>query len=181
MSSTPVTVQPPIPPPPFPVQWFAVQTLARHEKRVEAHLLDKRISTYLPLLKKLQQWSDRRKEVQVPLFGCYLFVRIPPYWEPRLQVLKTFGVLNFVGSEGQGTAIPNEEIESIRAILREKVPYGLHPFVRTGMRVRIRGGSLDGVEGILVGQNRDQSVVVSVQLLQRSLAIRVEGYQIELM
>src|SRR5229473_22909 len=180
MSSSPVTVQPPIPPPPFPVQWFAVHTLARHEKRVEAQLLDKRISTYLPQLKKIQQWSDRRKEVQVPLFGCYLFVRIPPFWEPRLQVLKTFGVLSFVGSEGQGTAIPDEEIESIRAILREKVPYGLHPFLRTGMRVRIRGGSLDGIEGILVGQNRDQSVVVSVQLVQRSLAIRVEGYQIEL-
>jgi transcriptional antiterminator NusG len=180
MSSPLAAIQPPIPPPPFPVQWFAVQTLARHEKRVEAHLLDKRISTYLPLLQKVQQWSDRRKEVQVPLFGCYLFVRIPPFWEPRLQVLKTFGVLSFVGSEGQGTAIPDEEIESIRAILREKVAYGLHPFVRTGMRVRIRGGSLDGIEGILVGKNRDQSVVVSVQLLQRSLAIRVEGYQIEL-
>jgi len=164
----------------FPVQWFAVQTLARHEKHVEAQLVDKRISTYLPLLKKVQQWSDRRKEVQVPLFVCYLFVRIPRFWEMKLQVLKTPGVLGFVGSEGKGTAVPDEEIESIRAILREKVPYGLHPFVRTGMRVRIRGGSLDGVEGILEGQNRDQSVVVSVQLLQRSLAIRVEGYQIEL-
>jgi transcription antitermination factor NusG len=180
MSSPLATIKPPLPALPFPVQWFAVQTLARHEKRVEAQLLKKRISTYLPVLQKVQQWSDRRKEVQLPLFGCYLFVRIPPLCEERLQVLKTFGVLSFVGSEGQGTAIPDEEIESIRAILREKVPYGLHPFVRTGMKVRIRGGSLDGVEGILVGRNRDQSVVVSVQLLQRSLAIRVEGYQIEL-
>ncbi len=179
MSSPLATIQPPLPPPPFPAQWFAVQTLARHEKRIEAQLLDKRISTYLPLLKKVQQWSDRRKEVQIPLFGCYLFVRIPALWETRLQVLKTPGVLGFVGSEGQGTAIPDEEVDSIRVILREKVPYGLHPFVRAGMRVRIRGGSLDGVEGILVGQNRDQSVVVSVELLQRSLAIRVQGYQIE--
>jgi len=180
MSSSLVTIQPPISPPMFPVQWFAVQTLARHEKHVEAQLLEKRISSYLPLLKKVQQWSDRRKEVQVPLFGCYVFVRIRRFWETRLQVLKTPGVLGFVGCEGQGTAIPDEEVDSIRKILNEKIPYGLHPFVRVGMRVRIRGGSLDGIEGILVGQNRDQSVVVSVQLLQRSLAIRVEGYQIEL-
>jgi transcription antitermination factor NusG len=180
MFSSPGAIQPPVRPPPFPVQWFAVQTLARHEKHVEGHLLDKHISTYLPLLRKVQQWSDRRKEVQVPLFGCYLFVRIPRFWETRLRVLKTPGVLGFVGSEGQGTAIPDEEVESIRVILREKVPYGLHPFVRAGMRVRIRGGSLHGVEGILMGQNRDQSVVVSVELLQRSLAIRVEGYQIDL-
>ena len=180
MSSSLVSIQSPVPPAPFPVQWFAVQTLARHEKKVEGQLLDKHIFTYLPLLQKVQQWSDRRKEVQVPLFGCYLFVRIPRFWETRLQVLKTPGVLGFVGSEGQGTAIPDEEVESIRVILREKVPYGLHPFVRAGMKVRIRGGSLDGVEGILVGQNRDQSVVVSVELLQRSLAIRVEGYQIDL-
>jgi transcription antitermination factor NusG len=146
---------------------------------VEAQLLDKRISTFLPLLSKIRKWSDRKEEVQVPLFRCYLFVRTAPSREARLGVLKTPGVLGLVGSQGQGTAIPDEEVENIKTILRAKVPFGMHPYVRIGKRVRIGGGALDGVEGVLVGQNRDQSVVVSVELLQRSVAVRVEGYQIE--
>jgi transcription antitermination factor NusG len=168
-----------IPTPSAPARWFAVQTLSRHEKHVEAQLLEKRISTFLPLLKKIQQWSDRRKEVQVPLFSCYLFVRTHQMIEARLRVLKTPGVLGLVGSQGQGTAIPDEEVESIKTILKAKVPFGVHPYVRIGQRVRVWGGALEGVEGVLVGRNKDQSVVVSVELLQRSLAIRVEGYQID--
>jgi transcription antitermination factor NusG len=89
-------------------------------------------------------------------------------------------VLGFVGSEGQGTSIHDEEIESLRTALREKIPCLLHPFVKTGRRVRIRGGCLDGIEGILERQGADQSLVVSVELLRRSVSIRVGGYEIEL-
>jgi transcription antitermination factor NusG len=89
-------------------------------------------------------------------------------------------VLGFVGSERQGTPIPDEQIESIRIAINEKIPCLPHPFVSAGRRIRIRGGSLDGVEGILVRQGDDQSLVVSVELLQRSISIRVEGYDTEL-
>jgi transcription antitermination factor NusG len=85
-----------------------------------------------------------------------------------------------VGNERQGTPIPDEEIESLRTAIREKIPYALHPYVSAGKRVRIRGGSLDGIEGILVGQGADQSLVVSVELLHRSVSIRVDGYDVEL-
>lgn len=118
--------------------------------------------------------------VEVPMFGCYAFVRIAQTTDERLRILRTPGVLSFVGSERQGTPIPDEQIESLRTAIREKIPCFPHPFVSVGMRVRIRGGSLDGVEGILVGQGGGQSLVVSVELLHRSMSIRVDGYDIEL-
>jgi len=160
--------------------WFAVHTMARHEKRVAAQFQEKRIRTFLPLLKQVHRWSDRRSKVEVPMFSCYSFVRIAQIAEERLKVLRTPGVLGFVGSERHGTPIPDEQIESLRTAINENIPCFPHPFTNAGRRVRIRGGSLDGVEGILVRDGGDQSLVVSLELLCRSIAIRVEGYDIEL-
>jgi transcription antitermination factor NusG len=160
--------------------WYAVHTMARHEKRVAAQFEEKRVCTFLPLLGQIHRWSDRRVKVEVPMFGCYVFVRIAQTTEERLKVLRTPGVLGFVGNERQGTPIPNEQIENLQTAIREKIPCAAHPFISTGQRVRIRGGSLDGMEGILVDHGGEQSVVVSVELLHRSVAIRVEGYDIEL-
>ena len=113
------------------------------------------------------------------MFSCYAFVRIAPSSEERLRILRTPGVLGFVGNERQGTPIPDAQIESLRKAINEKLPCLPHPFITAGQRVRIRGGSLHGVEGILMRQGSDQSLVLSVELLQRSVSLRVEGYDIE--
>jgi transcription antitermination factor NusG len=160
--------------------WFAVQTLARHEKRVAAQFEEKHVCTFLPLLHQVHRWSDRRSVVEIPMFSCYAFVRMVQTAEERLKILRTPGVLGFVGSERQGTSIPDDQIESLRKAVSVKVPCLPHPFISAGKRVRIRGGSLDGVEGILMRQGRDQSLILSVELLRRSIGIRVEGYDIEL-
>jgi transcription antitermination factor NusG len=160
--------------------WYAIHTKPRHEKWIAAQLQEKRVFTFLPLLQQIHQWTDRRSKVEVPMFSCYAFVRIVQTVEERLRVLRTPGVLGFVGSEREGTPIPSEQIENLRIALREKIPCAVHPFIRLGQRVRVRGGSLNGVEGILLRQGKDQSVIVSVELLQRSIAIRVEGYEVEL-
>jgi transcription antitermination factor NusG len=160
--------------------WYAVHTMARHEKRVATQFEEKRVCTFLPLLRQIHKWSDRRSVVEIPMFSCYAFVRMVQTVEERLKVLRTPGVLGFVGNERQGTSIPEEQIESLRKAISEKVPCLPHPFISAGKRVRIRGGSLDGVEGILMLQGRDQRLVISVELLQRSVSIRVEGYDIEL-
>jgi transcription antitermination factor NusG len=165
---------------PNELNWYAVHTRARHEKRVAAQFEEKRVCTFLPLLRQIHKWSDRRVNVEVPMFSCYAFVCIVHTVEERLKVLRTPGVLGFVGSERQGTPIPDEQIEGLRTAISENIPCFPYPFIRAGRRVRIRGGSLDGVEGILVRQGADQSLVVSVELLRRSVAIRVEGYEIEL-
>jgi len=160
--------------------WYAVHTMARHEKQIAAQFEEKRVCTFLPLLHQIRRWSDRRSKVEVPMFSCYAFVRVTQTTEERLKVLRTPGVLGFVGSARQGTPIPDEQIESLRKAISENVPCLAHPFISAGKRVRIRGGSLDGVEGILMLQGRDQRLVISVELLQRSVSIRVQGYDIEL-
>jgi transcription antitermination factor NusG len=160
--------------------WFAIQTIARHEKRVAQRLREDHVTTFLPLMKEIHRWSDRRSKVEVPLFRCYVFVDIVQTDKERLKVLLTPGVLGFVGSEKHGTPIPEEQIESLRTAISQEVTCVPYPFIRVGKRVRIRGGALDGIEGILVRQGADQSLVVSMELLQRSVAMRVEGYDLEL-
>jgi transcription antitermination factor NusG len=160
--------------------WYAIHTRPRNEKWIAHQLQEKKVSTFLPLLQQIHRWSDRRARVEVPMFGCYAFVRIAQRTEERLKVLRTPGVIGFVGSERQGTPIPDQQIENLQTAISEKIPCALHPFISTGQRVRLRGGSLDGIEGILMCQGAEQSIVVSVELLRRSISIRVEGYDIEL-
>src|SRR6202521_2140196 len=175
-----MSVIPPLGQVPEESNWYAIHTMARHEKWIAQQLQEKRVFTFLPLLQQIHRWSDRRSKVEVPMFSCYAFVRVARTTEERLKVLRTPGVLGFVGNERQGTPIPDEQVESLRTAISENIPCFPYPFIRAGRRVRIRGGSLDGVEGILVRQGVDQSLVVSVELLRRSVAIRVEGYEIEL-
>lgn len=164
---------------PEKAQWYAVHTMARHEKRVAEQLQEKRILTFLPVLQQIHRWSDRLRRVDVPLFSCYTFVHIAPNSENRVEVLSTKGALAFVGNQGRGTPIRDEEIENLRTTVREKISCLEHPYIETGQRVRIRGGSLDGVEGILERRGEDQSLILSVELLRRSVSIRVEGYEIQ--
>jgi transcription antitermination factor NusG len=165
---------------PVESNWYAIHTRPRHEKWVAHQLQEKKVSTFLPLFQQIHRWSDRRRKVEVPMFSCYAFVCIPQTTEERLKVLRTAGVLGFVGNERQGTPIPDEQIESLQTTISQEIPFVPYPFISSGKRVRIIGGSLDGVEGILVRQSTDQSLVVSVELLRRSVAIRVEGYDFEL-
>ena len=160
-------------------EWYAIQTRSRHEKKVASELKDRGVHAFLPLLTQVHRWSDRNQQVAVPLFPGYVFVRTQAAPEARVSVLRTPGVASFVGNHGRGTPIPDRQIESIQAILDHKVPVASHPFLSLNQRVRIRGGSLDGVEGVLVGMNADLSLVVSVDLIQRAVAIRVSGYEVE--
>lgn len=160
-------------------RWFAVQTRARHERVVVQRFRDKGLTTFLPLITEIRRWSDRKKTIEVPLFGCYVFVKILPTNEERMKVLCTDSVFDLVGVSRQGTPIPDEQIDAVRIIVEERVNWETYPFLKIGQRVRIRSGALDGVEGILVSRDGKRSVVVSVDAVQRSLAVRVEGYEIE--
>ena len=159
--------------------WFAVQTKARHEKRVAAELEEKGVSAFLPLFTEVHQWSDRKREVQLPLFANYVFVRIGEDRETRVAVLETNGVFRFTGNRGVGTPIPDEQIEAIQAIVQNNIPFVPYPFMGVGKKVRIRGGSLEGLQGVILSINGDQSLIVSVESIQRSIAIRIAGYQVE--
>ncbi len=159
--------------------WYAVQTRARHEKTVAHRLQESGVMTFLPLVTEVRRWSDRKKSVELPLFGGYLFVRLAPTSEERLRVLRIDSVLNFVGLRGQGTPIPEQQIDAVRTLIEKELPWSTHPFLKIGQRVRIRSGALNGMEGILVARNGDRTLVLSVDAIQRSLAVRIEGYDVE--
>jgi transcription antitermination factor NusG len=159
--------------------WFAVHTHARHEKVVAQETRELGITTFLPVVKEVRQWSDRRKVVESPLFSCYLFVKILPDNRERLKVLQVNGVLRFVGTHGMGIPIPDEQIEAVRILTEEKLPVCSHPFLKIGQRVRVRSGALAGVEGILTARSGERTLVVSLDAIQRSLSVRIEGYDIE--
>lgn len=164
---------------PVAPNWYAVHTRARHEKVVAQRLQEGGITTFLPLVTEVRRWSDRKKSVELPLFGCYVFVRLAPTSEERLRVLRIDSVLSFVGVRGQGTPIPDPQIDAVRTLIEEELPWSTHPFLKIGQRVRIRSGALNGLEGILVSRNGDSTLVLSVDAIQRSLAVRIEGYDIE--
>ena len=159
--------------------WFAIQTKAKHEKRVAAELKEKGIAAFLPLFAEVHQWTDRKRKVEIPLFNTYVFVRIGGDQSSRVSVLQTNSVFRFVGVRGIGIPIPDEQIEALQTIVREKVPFMPYPFLNLGQKVRVRGGSLDGICGVLLEINEDRSLIVSVESIQRSIAIRIAGYQVE--
>jgi transcription antitermination factor NusG len=159
--------------------WYAVQTRARHERVVVQRFREKGLTTFLPLITEVRRWSDRKKSVEVPLFGCYVFVKIMATNEDRLKVLRTDSVFDLVGVSRQGTPIPDDQIDAVRTILEERINWESYPFLKIGQRIRIRSGALAGVEGVLVSKDGKKSVVVSVDAIQRSLSVRVEGYEIE--
>jgi transcription antitermination factor NusG len=161
------------------LKWYAVQTRSRHEKMVARQLEGQGFATFLPISTEVRQWSDRRKVVEMPLFPGYAFVQMVYQPEQRLRVLMTEGIVNFVGIHGQGLPIPEKQIEDIRSLLNADVPFESYPFLIVGQRVRIRSGSLNGTEGILVGQEGDRRLIISVELIQRSLSIRLQGYEVE--
>jgi transcription termination/antitermination protein NusG len=159
--------------------WFAVQTRPRHEKKVSSALGDKGIQNFLPLHRERRRWSDRQQWIESPLFSQYLFVRLPMSSEPRVRVLQTAGIVQFVGTLGRGTPIPEEQIEALRAIVTNGIPATPHEFLRVGERVRIRGGALEGIEGILTAIRNERRLVLSVELIQKSVAICIDGFVVE--
>ena len=160
-------------------RWYAVHTRARHEKMVAERLQELGFTTFLPLVKETRRWSDRKKVIELPLFGCYVFVRFAASNQKRLRVCQTDGVLQIVGVKGQGVAIPDEQVEAVRAVLSGSLAWSNHPFLKIGQRVRICGGALEGVEGVLTSRNGDKTLIISVDAIQRSIAVSVEGYRVE--
>ena len=159
--------------------WYGLQTRPRHEKIVAQRLEERGVTTFLPLVTEVHRWSDRKKSVQMPLFSCYVFAKFVPNRSDRLRVLRVDGVFGLVGASGEGTPIPDAQIDAVRSLVETELPWSSHPFLKIGQRVRIRSGALDGMEGILVSRNGDRTLVISVEAIQRSLAVRVEGYEVE--
>ena len=157
--------------------WYALYTRSRHEKKVACELERVGVRSFLPVVNEVHRWSDRRQKVDVPLFPCYLFVHLPPEPRYRAKALLTSGVLGFVGPNG-GSPIPENEIEAVRTVIGAQVPISRCTF-SPGQRVRVRGGALDGVVGVLVSDPHERRLVVAVGQIHQALSVSVEACQLE--
>jgi len=161
------------------LRWYALHTRSQHEHRVAQCIHAHGLSTFLPLQIQTHRWSDRLKRVEVPLFSCYVFVHTDLTDEDRRHIVYADGVLGLVGVRGQGTPIPDEQIDAVRAILKGNVPFEAHNFLKTGQRVRILEGALSGIEGIFQSRVGEDTLVISIDALQRSISIRISGYEVK--
>jgi len=157
--------------------WHALYTRHQHEKIVDELLSSQGFETFLPVYTAVHRWKDRTKQLSVPLFPNYVFLRgVAGY---RLQVLKTPGVHAIVESGGQPGAIPESEIAAIRQVVENSLRMEPHPFLATGDWVRIKSGPLSGLEGILVRKQDRLRLVLSVEMLGRSVSVEVDVYSVE--
>ena len=152
--------------------WYAVQCWLRKESMIAAQLEGQGFECFLPKYKSLREWSDRKKEVEQPLFPGYLFCRFD--YTQRRPVVVTPGVLQVVGCGRTPTPIEDREIEAIQIAVASGVPGQPWPYLEVGEKVRIHTGKLSGLEGILVNFKGNHRVVLSVTLLQRSVALEVD-------
>src|SRR5271156_1758339 len=153
--------------------WFALQVRTRYEAGVADQLSRQGYDRFLPLYKLRKRWSDRIKEVDAPLFPGYLFCRFNP--QDRLPILKTPGVIQIVGFKTGPAVVDEAEIRSIQTLVAAGVPHQPWPFLAAGDRVRIESGPLLGLEGILIDVKRSHRLVLSVTLLQRSVAVEIDS------
>ena len=157
--------------------WYAVCTRHQHE-RIAARILEcKGFEVFLPLYQERRRWKDRIKEIDVPLFPGYLFIR--DGLERWLPILSTHGVGNVVNCGGRPAAIPFSEIEGIRRIVESPLRVEPHPFLKSGDRVRVKYGPIAGVEGILLRKKNIARLVLSVEMLGKSAAVEVDATDVE--
>lgn len=164
---------------PDETHWYAVRTRSRHEKMVAKQLDGLGVENFLPLVISVRRWSDRAVQVELPLFPGYAFVRLVYSPDERVRVLRTHGVVDFVGTQGRGTPIPDKQIDDVRILLNGKVPFKNSASLKVGQKVRVRGGVIDGVEGILTARRGERRLIIFIEPIQRSLSIDLEGYDVE--
>jgi len=153
-------------------RWYAAYTCTHHEKRVAQQLSERHIENFLPLYRSVRRWKDRRKELQLALFPSYVFVRMN--LKDRLKVLQLPGVVSFVSFGGNPAPLLDIEIETLRQGTANPTQIAPHPYLKVGRRVCVRNGPFAGTEGILVRRRDGCRVVVSIDLLMRSVAMEVD-------
>lgn len=158
-------------------RWYAIYTRSRHEKFAADLLRRKQVETFLPLYETIRRWKNGDHRVALPLFPGYAFVHIA--LGDRLHVLKVPGVVRLVGFDGTPTPLEDAEVESLRQALSAGVKAEPHPYLTAGHRVRVTAGPLAGRQGVLVRRKGTSRVVLSVDLIQRSILVDVEASSLE--
>jgi transcription antitermination factor NusG len=157
--------------------WYAAYTCAHHEKSVTRHLELRSMESFLPLYEKSSRWKDRQVKVQLPLFSGYVFVRMQ--LDEKLRVLQIPGVVSLVGFNRQPAPIADEEMRALQCGLNGTLLAEPWPFITVGQLVRVKSGPLRGLDGVLVRKKTVCRFVLSLQLIQRSVAVEVDAADLE--
>jgi transcription antitermination factor NusG len=160
-------------------RWYAAYTSANHEKRVADQLAGRGVESFLPQYESVRKWKDRKVRLQMPLFPGYVFVHLA--LQNRLKVLQVPGVAYLVGFAGRPAAVPEEEFARIRGFLEKGLRAVPHPYLEAGRRVRVRNGPLEGMEGIVARRKNGNRLVVSLELIQRAIAVDLDGADLEVL
>ena len=157
--------------------WYAAYTCANHEKKAAAEISRRGVESFLPVYQTIRRWSDRRVELETPLFPGYVFVHLA--LRDRLKVLEVPGVVRLVGFGGLPTALPEEEMKTLRAGLAAGLRAEPHPYLTAGRRVRLKSGPFSGLQGILLRRRGKLRVVISIELIQRALVMDADAADVE--
>jgi transcription antitermination factor NusG len=160
--------------------WYAVHTRSNFEKRIVLDLERKGIQTFLPAFHEIHRWKDRKKEVEIPYFPGYVFARIEDIPEQRLAILRTIGTVRILGNGSEIEPIPNLEIDRLQRLVQSNLAACVHPLLKEGSQVRVKSGPLHGVEGLLVQFKNQNRLILSVNLLARSVATEIDLCDVEL-
>ncbi len=153
-------------------KWYALYTKSRTEKKVYQLLREKGIETYLPLLKTLKQWSDRKKWVEEPLFRSYIFIRISE--KERLDAIRTDGVVRMISFQGRAISIPDKQIEAVRAYINEgEDRVEKEVYFERGDRVEVTRGTLQGLQGIMVETKGKKRVMVEIEGIGEKIILNI--------
>jgi transcription antitermination factor NusG len=153
--------------------WYAGYTASRHEKRVAEHFAQRGVEHFLPLYETIHRWNNGRHRVQLPLFPGYIFVRIALH--DRLRVIEVPGFVRLVGFSSLPCPLPEADINKMKEALNKGVLAEPYPYLTVGTRVEIRNGPMQGMTGILLRRQNKCRVVISVDLIMRSMAVEVEA------
>ena len=159
------------------INWYALYTAPRHEKKIAEQINRHGIDCFLPLYRSVRRWKDRRKELSLVLFPGYVFVRIA--LQNRLQVLQLPAAVRLITFNGEPAVLPEGEIENLRDRLVSSRGLEPHPYLRAGCRVRVRSGPLEGLEGIIQRGKDRCRLVFSIHLISRSVAVEVDESDVE--
>jgi transcription antitermination factor NusG len=159
------------------VHWYATHVCSRHEKQVVSQLQEREVDCFLPVYRSVRRWKDRRKELDLALFPGYVFVHMD--LKDRLRVLQLPGVVRFVSFNGHPAALPDSDIESLSYGLASGIRAEPHPYLKVGMRARVRSGPMAGAQGILIRRKDKFRVVLSIDIIMRSVAVEVDEADVE--
>lgn len=164
---------------PLTGHWHAVSVRPRYEKLVRRHLEHKGLNCFLPIYRSIRRWKDRRKELDMALFPGYVFVNLNTDNNDRLGVLRAPGVLRFVTFQGQPATVPDSQIRALESTMSAGLRTQPHPYLREGRKVRVKSGPLTDAEGIMIRRKDGFRLVLSIELITRSVMLEVDESDVE--